>query len=135
MYLGQSSSSGRWTPSSRRPTIPYTEALLSAVPVPDPDAQRAAHRPRGAAPERDGAAGRLPVQHALPPEGRPICDDTPPPEQSLARGHRIACHIPADELSRLQMISAASRLADALARPAPEMGRGPAGAPTNRARP
>jgi peptide/nickel transport system ATP-binding protein len=27
-----------------------------------------------------------------------LCDDTPPPVQSLAHGHRIVCHIPADEL-------------------------------------
>jgi peptide/nickel transport system ATP-binding protein len=31
-----------------------------------------------------------------------ICDETPPPEQALPGGHRIACHIPAEELARLQ---------------------------------
>ena len=35
-----------------------------------------------------------------------VCDDVPPPEQRLAGGHRIACHIPAEELTRLQPVGA-----------------------------
>lgn len=31
-----------------------------------------------------------------------MCDDVPPPVQHLVDGHRIACHIPAEELTRLQ---------------------------------
>jgi len=32
-----------------------------------------------------------------------VCDDTPPPVQRLDGEHRIACHIPAAELTALQV--------------------------------
>ena len=35
----------------------------------------------------------------------PICDEQSPPEQRGERGHRIACHIPMDELKRVERIS------------------------------
>jgi peptide/nickel transport system ATP-binding protein len=31
-----------------------------------------------------------------------ICETTPPPVQNLADGRKLACHIPVDELARLQ---------------------------------
>ena len=38
----------------------------------------------------------------------PICDDTPPPTREISSGHRIVCHIPAEELARLQSAAASS---------------------------
>jgi peptide/nickel transport system ATP-binding protein len=34
-----------------------------------------------------------------------ICDETPPPTLQLASGHRIVCHIPAEELVQIQSAS------------------------------
>lgn len=38
MYLGKVVETGDATEIYEHPTLPYTQALLSAVPVPDPDA-------------------------------------------------------------------------------------------------
>ena len=71
MYLGKIVEFGPVEAVFSPPYHPYTEALLSAVPVPDPEAQRAAHRAGGAPPERLERSGRLSVQHPLSPQGRP----------------------------------------------------------------
>ena len=85
------------------PYHPYTEALLSAVPVPDPDAQGARIVLEGPLPSADGDPARLPVQRRAAHAGSaPICDETPPPTRQISSGHRIVCHIPAEELARLQ---------------------------------
>jgi|TARA_Y100000310_G_scaffold337598_1_gene425108 peptide/nickel transport system ATP-binding protein len=85
------------------PSHPYTEALLSAAPVPDPDAEPAHIRLEGSVPTLRAAftgcffAGRCPRKIG------DICDTTPPPRQTgTDEGHEIYCHIPLAELSELQ---------------------------------
>ena len=86
------------------PAHPYTEALLSAAPIPDPDAAPTRIRLPGAVPtlrERfEGCffAGRCPRKIG------PICDQTPPPARTGpdSPDHVIYCHIPVDELITLQ---------------------------------
>jgi peptide/nickel transport system ATP-binding protein len=102
MYLGQVMEYGRVEDVFAPPYHPYTEALLSAVPVPDPAAQRERILLEGALPSATGALRGCPFSTRCPRRVGPVCDETPPPEQPLARGHRIACHIPAGELGRLQ---------------------------------
>jgi len=86
------------------PSHPYTEALLSAAPVPDPDAAPTLIRLPGAVPTMREAfqgcffAGRCPRKIG------PICDETPPPGRTGpdAPDHVIYCHIPVDELAAMQ---------------------------------
>src|SRR3989440_3595637 len=103
MYLGKIVEVAPRDDLYARPLHPYTLALLSAVPVPDPDRRgpppRQRHLPVGGAP-----------QPHHPPSGcrfRTRCwkaqqksADEVPPLAELATGHRVACHFPVDESER-----------------------------------
>ena len=104
LYAGHVAESGPAECVLNAPSHPYTEALLSAAPVPDPDAAPTHIRLPGAVPtlrERfQGCffAGRCPRKIGS------ICDQTPPPAR-IGPGspdHTIYCHIPVDELITLQ---------------------------------
>jgi peptide/nickel transport system ATP-binding protein len=102
MYLGTVAEVGRVERVFAPPYHPYTEALLSAVPVPDPDHDVARILLEGPVPRADEISRGCPFATRCPRRVGAICDDTPPPVQQLARDHRIACHIPGPELLRLQ---------------------------------
>ena len=105
LYAGHVAEFGPAGAILKAPSHPYTEALLSAAPIPDPDARPTRIRLPGAVPtmrERfQGCffAGRCPRKL----EGD-ICDTTPPPAQTGPRSpqHVIYCHIPVEELASLQ---------------------------------
>jgi peptide/nickel transport system ATP-binding protein len=105
LYAGHVAESGPAESVLNSPSHPYTEALLSAAPIPDPDAPPTQIRLPGAVPtmrERfQGCffAGRCPRKL----EGG-ICDTTPPPVRTGPRSskHVIHCHIPLEELAALQ---------------------------------
>jgi peptide/nickel transport system ATP-binding protein len=102
MYLGTVAEIGRVERVFAPPYHPYTEALLSAVPVPDPDHDVARILLDGPVPRADEIPRGCPFATRCPRRVGAICDDTPPPVQQLAADHRIACHIPGPELLRLQ---------------------------------
>jgi len=102
MYLGTVAEVGRVERVFAPPYHPYTEALLSAVPVPDPDHDVPRILLEGPVPRADEIPRGCPFATRCPRRVGAICDDTPPPVQQLAADHRIACHIPASELLRLQ---------------------------------
>ena len=102
MYLGTVAEVGRVERVFAPPYHPYTEALLSAVPVPDPDHAVARIILEGPVPRADEAPRGCPFATRCPRRLGAICDDTPPPVQQLGPDHRLACHIPAVELHRLQ---------------------------------
>ena len=66
MYLGRIVEYTDKTTLFTRPLHPYTEALLAAVPVPDPAIKRTKLRGAGRRAEPAQAAARLPLPHALP---------------------------------------------------------------------
>jgi peptide/nickel transport system ATP-binding protein len=102
MYLGAIVEFGRVASVFAPPYHPYTEALLSAVPVPDPDRQYARILLEGSVPRASEALRGCPFASRCPRKVGAVCDDTPPPVHRLAGDHRIACHIPAGELATLQ---------------------------------
>ena len=109
MYLGQIMEMGPAETIYSPPYHPYTEALLSAVPVPDPDAEQANIRLSGNVPSAlnppDGCRfhTRCPRREVLP-DGGQICETQTPPWRKVDGKHHILCHIPLDELSRLQSL-------------------------------
>ena len=102
MYLGTVAELGPVERVFAPPHHPYTEALLSAVPVPDPDHTAARIVLEGRVPRADEIPRGCPFATRCPRRIGPVCDETPPPVQRFEADHRIACHIPGDELRRLQ---------------------------------
>jgi peptide/nickel transport system ATP-binding protein len=101
MYLGRITELGEASRVFRSPAHPYTRALVSAVPVPDPDRERARPRvllrgePPGAA---DGTSpgcrfrSRCPLYAELDPERRRRCEREEPGLRALHPDQRVACH-------------------------------------------
>jgi oligopeptide transport system ATP-binding protein len=98
MYLGKIVEIGTPTDVYERAAHPYTRALLSAIPVPDPKTERKR--------KRVILTGDVPSPAAPPPGcrfhsrcwlyqelGQPErCRTEQPPEQLIGGGHRAACH-------------------------------------------
>jgi peptide/nickel transport system ATP-binding protein len=75
------------------PFHPYTRALLSAIPIPEPAAARRAERIRLADMGSPSTGGRgCPFSGRCPVRVGPICDEVAPPVWDLHGGHTIACH-------------------------------------------
>ncbi|MBL8710721.1 MAG: ABC transporter ATP-binding protein [Rhodospirillaceae bacterium] len=99
MYLGQVMEFGNVTDVFAPPYHPYTEALMSAVPIADPDVKQRRIILEGNIPSPQNRPAGCPFATRCPRKVGAICDDTPPPVQISDAGHRIACHIPIAELA------------------------------------
>ena len=101
MYLGKFVETGDVDEVFDNPTHPYTEALVSAIPVPDPDIERSRERIllEGDLPspteDRPGCrfVSRCPLYATLSPEKQEICTSvTPDLVGKEDVDHRHACH-------------------------------------------
>jgi peptide/nickel transport system ATP-binding protein len=109
MYLGQIMEIGPAEAIYQPPYHPYSEALLSAVPIPDPLAEQKHIRLEGTVPSAiDPPSGcrfhtRCPRRELLPDGGK-ICEEETPPWREAAEGHRIFCHLPMETLSTFEPV-------------------------------
>jgi len=114
MYLGEIVEIGPAEAIYMPPYHPYTEALLSAVPIPDPSAHQRRIRLEGTVPSAiDPPSGcrfhtRCP-RRVLLPDGGAICETDAPPWQDNGQGHRILCHIPIEALRRFDPVVTVDR--------------------------
>ena len=110
MYLGQIVEVGPADAIYNPPYHPYTEALLSAVPIPDPDAKQKEIRLSGNVPSAlNPPSGcrfhtRCPRRAEMLPDGGKICEKEIPPWRTSDKGHRILCHIPLEELEKVEPV-------------------------------
>jgi oligopeptide transport system ATP-binding protein len=96
MYLGQLVEQGSTEQLYAAPLHPYTRALLSAVPTPDPEKKRLRVAVEGDAPSAidppSGCSFHPRCARAVPG----TCDREAPPfaERTLGTGHKVACWNP-----------------------------------------
>lgn len=90
MYMGKIVERGSVEVVFRNPAHPYTRALLSAIPVPDPHSGR----------KHIVLSGEIPSPTRIPPgcpffsrcsQRLPICEEHPPPRVSLPGGQEVCC--------------------------------------------
>jgi peptide/nickel transport system ATP-binding protein/oligopeptide transport system ATP-binding protein len=100
MYLGKLVEMATRDQLYTLPRHPYTVALMSAVPVPEPVRGEDGTRQRR---ERIRLTGDVPSPLNPPPacrfhtrcwKAQEVCRTVPPPLTELAPGHRVACHFP-----------------------------------------
>jgi oligopeptide/dipeptide ABC transporter ATP-binding protein len=94
MYLGRIVEAGPAASIYSEPKHPYTQALLSAMPVAHPTRQRAR--------KRIMLTGEMPSASKLPtgcrfrnrcPSAMPVCAEVDPPAFTSPDGHRVYCHL------------------------------------------
>ena len=84
------------------PYHPYTEALLSAIPLADPDAEQKQIRLEGDVPSPTAIPSGCPFHPRCPRFIGDICVEEVPPWRVTETGGRIFCHIPLNELKEQQ---------------------------------
>ena len=92
MYLGEIVEEAPVGELFDHPRHPYTLALLSAVPLPDPRRRRQRIRLTGDVPSPVNPPPGCRF-HPRCPERMPVCSREAPPMRELADGHRAACHL------------------------------------------
>jgi len=101
LYLGRVMELGPAERVFSGPHHPYTEALLSAVPTLE-DTGRDRIRLEGEIPSAADPPSGCVFHTRCPRKIGAICETTEPPLAEAEAGHAIRCHIPIDELRRLQ---------------------------------
>jgi peptide/nickel transport system ATP-binding protein len=104
MYLGRIMEQGTTEQVFSPPYHPYTEALLSAVPIADTSVQKKHIVLRGELPSPMNPPPGCPFQTRCPRKIGAICETELPPVKQLAPGHSIMCHLSDDVLRAMEPV-------------------------------
>ena len=104
MYLGQIMEQGRTDEIFAPPYHPYTEALLSAIPIADTNVEKRKVVLEGELPSPTNPPSGCPFQTRCPHRIDGVCDVKAPPVRDFDNGHRILCHLEKDVLSEMEPV-------------------------------
>ena len=104
MYLGQIMERGTTDEVFSPPYHPYTEALLSAVPIADTSVTKKRILLEGNLPSVMNPPKGCPFETRCPRKLGKICEEERPPVLDVSDEHKIACHIPLAELEKVEPV-------------------------------
>jgi len=93
MYVGKIVEQAETTDLFHNQLHPYTRALISSIPIPDPTAKRDRIMLGGDVP----SPANPPIGcrfHPRCPKAQPICNKQEPKLMEIKKGHFVACHFP-----------------------------------------
>ena len=107
MYLGHVVEIGDTEQVFAPPYHPYTEALLSAVPIADTSVEKQHIVLEGDIPSAMNPPPGCPFQTRCRWKDKVaggLCDKEVPPMRTIEGGHQIKCHLPEDTLAAMEPV-------------------------------
>ncbi|MEM9148521.1 MAG: ABC transporter ATP-binding protein [Pseudomonadota bacterium] len=104
MYLGEIMEQGKTEDIFQPPYHPYTEALLSAVPIADTHVKKRHVVLEGELPSPLNRPQGCPFQTRCRYFMKGTCDQGPLPRKDMGNGHVISCHLSTEQLNAMEPV-------------------------------